>query len=176
MSLLRSKATPYSDSFDQHAVVEYQNGFRRDAIKIADKSLSTSVWEGKRWLFKEAVNLFPLPEYEKYLYLANIYLKKDQQAEAISFLRRSLALVPTIKASLLLTHILAHQDQQEEALTVLNQAFDIAQASSLIEEMHLQFSDDAEMLLYLAAVSEDRHEWDACIEIYDLLRQKNARF
>lgn len=166
----------YSDSFDQHTVVEYQNGFSRDAIKIADRTLPTGVWEGKRWLFKEAVNLFPLPEYEKYLYLANMCLQKKQHREALPFLQSSLRLVPTIKASLLVTHILAQQGQQEEALNVLNQAFEISRASSLIEEIQRQFPDDVEMLLYLAAVSEDRHEWDTCIEIYHLLLQKTPDF
>ncbi|GAK56852.1 hypothetical protein U27_03816 [Candidatus Vecturithrix granuli] len=166
----------YSDSFDQQVVLEYQNGFGRDAIKLADKSLSIGLWEVKRRVFKEVVNLFPLSEYEKYLYFANLHLKKEEYLEAIPFLRKSLELEPTIKASLLLTHTLAHLEQQEEAFNVLNQAYHKTPAKSLIEEIQLQFPDDAEMLLYLAAVSEDRRDWDTCIECYILLLQKTPDF
>ena len=166
----------YADSFDQQVVFEYQNGFGRDAIKLADKSLSIGLWEGKRRVFKEAVNLFPLPEYEKYLYFANLHLKKEEYLEAIPLLQKSLELEPTIKASLLLTHSLARLDRQEEAFNVLNQAYQMAPAQSLIEEIQLRFPDDAEMLLYLAAVSEDRRDWDTCIACYDLLLQKTPDF
>ncbi|MDY0096339.1 MAG: hypothetical protein RBT80_26895 [Candidatus Vecturithrix sp.] len=166
----------YVDSFDQQVVVEYQNGFGRDAIKLADKSFSIGLWEGKRRLFKEAVNLFPLPEYEKYLYFANLHLKKEDPLEAIPFLRKSLELVPTIKASLLLTHILARSEQQDEAFTALNQAYQRTPPRSLLEEIQQQFPDDAEMLVYLAAVAEDRHDWDVCIACYSLLLQKTPDF
>ena len=82
----------YCDAFDQQTVIEYQNGLARDEIRIADKTITTGIWEGKRKLFKEAIALFPLPGYEKYLYLATVYLKNEQYAQALPFLQTSLPL------------------------------------------------------------------------------------
>ena len=171
-----SEGQTFSDIFNQQTEVEFQNGFGRDALKIADKSLSTGIWEGRRWLFKEAIKLFPLPEYEKYLYIANLYLEKGQELEAIPFLRQSLECVPTIKAYLLLSNILIRNEKQEEALTVLTDALKIAEAASLIEEVQLYFPENIELLLYLAAVCEGQHLWDACIDIYQRLVQKTPDF
>ena len=83
---ISSEGETYCDIFDQHTVFEYQDGLARDEIKIGDKTILTGFWEGKRKLFKEAVNLFPLSEYEKYLYIANVYLKQEEYAQAIPIL------------------------------------------------------------------------------------------
>ncbi|MBD3308041.1 hypothetical protein GF339_16470, partial [candidate division KSB3 bacterium] len=174
---LSAEGRVYSEIRDQQTVIEYQNGLSRDVIKIADTSLATGFWEGsKRKFLKEAVNLFPLPEYEKYLYLANMYLKDNQGEQAIPLLRKSLACVPTINASLLLVHILAQTDQREEALEVLHEALQRTEAASLLHETQRLFADDVKMLLYLAASFEDHQQWDVCITIYQSLLRKTPDF
>ncbi len=173
---ISSEDDTYVDVYDQQTLVEYQNGFSRDTIKIADKSLLTNLWEGKRRFFKEAITLFPLPEYEKYLYLADEYLKKDQLLDAAPFLQKSVALVPTIKACLLLVHIFAQHQQRENAIGVIHTALTFTQAASLIEESQLAFPDDIEIQLYLAAAFEEARLWEDCIRIYKDLLQKHPEF
>ncbi len=166
----------YSDVFDQSTVLTYQNSFSKDAITIADKSLSSNVWEGKRWLFKEATTLFPLPEYEKYLYLADLYLKKDNRDRAVPFLQKSLNLVPTMKAYLILLSIFSKQNQRDEAMKLLTDALDFAVPSSFLQELHLLFPENLELPLYFAAACEERHDWDVCIQIYQQLLRKTPDF
>jgi len=173
---LASDGQIHSDVYDQNTVFTYQNGFSRDAITIADKSLSTGIWEGKRRFFKKAVALFPLPEYEKYLNLAETSLKKNEKHSAISLLRRSLETVPTLKAYLLLLFIFSQQQKQEEALRLLHDALDFTEAASLLDELQLLFPDQTDLFLYLAAACEDRQDWDACISIYQYLLHKTPDF
>lgn len=173
---ISSEGEIYCDTFDQHTVVEYQDGLARDEIKIADKTILTGFWEGKRKLFKEAVNLFPLSEYEKYLYIANIYLKQEDYAQAIPFLQHSLELVPTIKAYLLLAHALFRAENQDKAIEVLQQACQFADPSSVFQELQILFPENLVMFLYLAVVGEKNQWWDMCIEIYQTLLQKTPDF
>ncbi|PIE34838.1 hypothetical protein CSA56_06555 [candidate division KSB3 bacterium] len=173
---LASDGQIHKDVYDQNTVFTYQNGFSRDAIIIADKSLSAGVWEGKRWLLKEAVTLFPLPEYEKYLYLAERYLKKNEKESALPLLHRSLESVPTLKAYLLVLSILSQQNKQQEALQLLREALEFADAVSLLDELHLLFPDCPKLSLYLAAACEELQNWDVCISIYQGLLQKTPDF
>ena len=166
----------YTEEFDQQTTIEYQNGFSKDVMKIAEKSFPTGFREGQRRSFKEAISLFPLPEYEKYLYLADMYLTKNQPESVISFLRKSIELVPTIKAYLLLLSIFSHQRNRKEALSLLNEALEFTEVESLLQELQLLFPDNVELLLYVVAACEERHNWDICIQIYQQLLQKTPDF
>ncbi len=171
-----SEGRTYCDMFEQHTVVEYQNGLTRDEVRIADKTILTGLWEGKRKLFKEAVNLFPLPEYEKYLYIADIYLKKEGYTQAIPFLQKSLELEPTIKGYLFLAHALSRVGTQDEAVDVLQQACQFVEPASVLRELQFLFPENLVMFLYLAVVCEKNQWWDNCIEIYQTLLQKTPDF
>ncbi len=173
---ISSEGELYFDTYNQHTIIEYQNGFSRDTIKIANKSLFTGLWEGKRWLFKEAAKLFPLPEYEKYLYIAGIYLEKEQDLQAIPLLRKSIALVPTIKSYLSLVRIFSQHNRRDDAIQAIKDALKFTEAASLVEETQLLFPGKIEIQLYLAAAFEDNHIWDECITIYQALLQKNPDF
>ncbi|MCP4399652.1 MAG: hypothetical protein GY801_20405 [bacterium] len=166
----------YHDEFDQSTVVEYQNGFGIDSIKIAERSLSSGFWEGKRNYFKEAVQLFPLAEYEKYLYLAENALRKHEIPQAVSFLKTSLKRLPTLKAYLMLLSVLSQQNQRDDALRLLSQALEFADLDAFLEELQRLFPDNVELLLYFAAVCEERRDWDACIRIYHSLIRKTPDF
>ena len=173
---IASDGQMYHDEFDQSTVVKYQNGFGIDSIKIAERSLSSGFWEGKRSYFKEAVQLFPLPEYEKYLYLAERALKKHEIPQAVSFLKTSLKRLPTLKAYLLLLSVFSQQNQRDDALRLLNQALEFADLDAFLEELQRLFPNNVELLLYFAAVCEERRDWDACLRIYHILLRKNPDF
>jgi len=166
----------YCDGFDQDTVVEYQNGLARDEIRIADKTITTGIWEGKRKLFKEAVSLFPLPEYEKYLYIAGVYLKNESYTEAIPFLQASLETEPTIKAYLQLAHTFSRTGTPDKAIDVLQQACHFADPAAIIHEVWGGFADNLVMSLYLAVVCEKSRWWDHGISIYQHLLQKTPDF
>jgi len=171
-----SEGQAYCDIFDQHTVVEYQDGLARDEIRIADKTILTGIWEGKRKFFKEAVNLFPLPEYEKYLYIADVYFKRKEYVQAISFLRKSIELEPTIKSYLSLVYALSRTETQDEAVDVLQQACQFAEPEPVLQELQILFPENLVMFLYLAVVCEKNQWWDDCIEIYQTLLQKTPDF
>ena len=166
----------YCDSFDQHTVIEYQDGLARDEVKIADKTLLTGIWEGKRKLFKSAVHLFPMPEYEKYLHLAQAYLEQDAYAQARPFLEQSLKLEPTITAHVLLVYALSGLGMPDKAIEVVQQTYQLAEPAAVLEELRRLFPDNLIMFLYLAAVCEKNHWWDAAIEVYQTLLQKTPDF
>lgn len=171
-----SQGQTYCDIFDQHAVVEYQNGLARDEIRIDDKTITTGIWEGKRKLFKEAVSLFPLPEYEKYLYIAGVYLKDERYTEALPFLQISLAQEPTIKTYLLLAHTFSRTGTPDKAIDVLQQACHFADPAAILIEVQHVFADNLVMFLYLAVVCEKNHWWEHGISIYRHLLQKTPDF
>ena len=166
----------YHDEFDQGTAVEYQSGFGIDSIRIAERSLSSGFWKGKRSYFKEAVQLFPLPEYEKYLYLAERSLRKHEIPKAVSFLKTSLKRLPSLKAYLMLLSVFSQQNQRDDALRLLNQALEFADLEAFLEELQRLFPNNIELLLYFAAVCEERRDWDGCIRIYHLLIRKNPDF
>lgn len=171
-----SEGKTYCDTFDQHTLVEYQNGLTRDEIRIADKTITTAIWEGKRKLFQEAVQLFPLPEYEKYLYFANIYLDKENYAQAIPFFERSLELEPSIKGYLLLVQTLSRAGSPDKAIDMLGHACHFAEPASVLQEIQVLFPDNLVLFLYLAVVFEKNHWWDMGIQIYQTLLEKTPDF
>jgi hypothetical protein len=171
-----SQGQTYCDVFAQDSVIEYQNGLARDEIRIADKTITTGIWEGKRKLFKEAVSLFPLSEYEKYLYIAGIYLKDECYTEALPFLQTSLTLEPTIKTYLLLAHTFSRTGTPDKAIDVLQQACLFAEPAAIITEIQQEFADNLVMFLYLAVVCEKNQWWEHGIGIYQHLLQKTPDF
>ena len=166
----------YHDAFDQNTVVEYQNGFGIDSIKIAERSLSSGFWEGKRSFFKEAVQLFPLAEYEKYLYLAERALKKNENSAAVSFLKTSLQCLPSLKAYVMLLSAFSQQNQRDDALRLLEEALEFADLDAFLEELQRLFPKSIELLLYFAAACEERRDWDGCLRIYHSLIRQNPDF
>ncbi len=171
-----SEGQTYCDIFDQDSVIQYQNGLARDEIRIADRTITTGMWEGKRKLFKEAVALFPLPEYEKYLYIAGIYLKNEQYTEALPFLQQSLSCEPTIKAYLLQAHTYSRTGTPDKAIDVLQQSCQFADPAAIIAEIQQLFADNLVMFLYLAVVCEKNQWWDHGLSIYQYLLRKTPDF
>lgn len=166
----------YSDAFEQNSVVEYQNGLSGDSLKIAETSLFSPIWQSNRHLFKEAARLFPMPEYEKYLSLAEMTYKKGNALQAAPLLQQSLDRVPTLKACTLLLALLLRYERHEEAEKLINSAFDFADPFALFEEMQRLFPENAEMPFYLAAACEERRNWDACVYIYQRMAAKTPDF
>ncbi len=173
---LSSDGRVYSDAFDQDSLIEYRNGLSGDLLKIEETSLFSAIWEGKRWLFKEAARLFPLPEYEKYLSLAEIALKKGKRLQAVPLLQKSLERTPTLKAYTLLLSILLRHERHEDAEALIEHALQCIDPIALFEEMLRLFPDNAEMPFYLAAACEGHQQWDACIHIYQRLLNKTPDF
>ena len=171
-----SQGQTYCDIFDQDSVVEYQDGLARDEIRIADRTIITGIWEGKRKLFKEAVSLFPLPEYEKYLYIAGVYLKNEQYSEALPLLQASLTREPTVKAYLLQAHTFSRTGTPDKAIDVLQHACNFADPAAIITEIQQLFADTLVMFLYLAVVCENNQWWDHGLSIYLYLQQKTPDF
>lgn len=171
-----SQGQAYCDIFTQDSIIEYQNGLARDEIRIADTTITTGMWEGRRKLFKEAVALFPLPEYEKYLYLASVYLKNDQYLEALPFLKTSLSSEPTIKAYLLQAHAYSRTGTPDKAIDVLQHACDFADPAAIIAEIQHLFAENLVMFLYLAVVCEKNRWWDHGVSIYQYLLRKTPDF
>ena len=159
----------YSDTFDQRNIIEYHNGLSGDSLKIEETSLFSAIWERKRWLLKEAARLFPLPEYEKYLSLAEAALKKGKRLSAVPLLQQSLEHTPTLKAYTLLLSILLKHEQHENASALIEDALQRVDSISFFEEMLRLFPENAEMPFYLAAACESHQQWDACIHIYQRL-------
>lgn len=166
----------YSDTFDQQNVFEYRNGLSGDSLKIEETSLFSAIWERKRWLLKEAVRLFPLPVYEKYLSLAENALKKGKRLHAVPLLQKSLEHTPTLKAYTLLLSILLRHERHEEAEALIEDALQRIDSIELFEEMMRIFPDNVEMPFYLAAACESHQQWDACIHIYQRLLNKTPDF
>ena len=166
----------YCDAFGQQTMVEYRGGLARDEIRIADRTIVTGILEGKRRLFKEALRLFPLPEYEKYLYLAEAYLKKEDYAPAIPLLRKSVAAEPSIKASLLLVHALSRVSTTEKAIAALQAACEFAAPPAVFSELQRLFPDQLALFLYLAVICEKNRQWDTCLAIYQTLLRKTPDF
>jgi tetratricopeptide (TPR) repeat protein len=171
-----SEGQTYCETFKQHTPIEYHDGLARDKIKIADSAILIGIWEKKRKLFKEAIHLFRLPEYEKYLYIADMYLKKEEYAPAVPLLQKSLELVPTIKAYLLLVYALSRIGTPDKALDVLQQTYQLAEPASVLQELQLLFPENLVMFLYHAVICEKNQWWDDCINIYHLLLQKTPDF
>jgi len=166
----------YSDVFDQRNVIEYHNGLSGDSLKVEETSLFSAIWERKRWLLKEAARLFPLPEYEKYLSLAENALKKGKRLHAVALLQKSLEHTPTLKAYTMLLSILLRHEHREEAEALVEDALRRVDPISLFEEMLRLFPENAEMPFYLAAACERHQQWDACIHIYQRLLNNTPDF
>ena len=171
-----SQGQTYCDIFKQDTVVEYLDGLARDEIRIAGRTITTGIWEGKRKLFKAAISLFPLPEYEKYLHVAGVYLNNEQYSEALPFLQASLACEPTIKAYLLQAYAFSRTGTPDKAIDVLQQACNFADPAAIITEIQRLFADNLVMFLYLAVVCENNQWWEHGLSIYLYLQQKTPDF
>ncbi|PID58266.1 hypothetical protein CSB45_04150 [candidate division KSB3 bacterium] len=171
-----SDGQSYYDGFDQSAVVEYQNSFGIDSFKIAEHSLSSGFWQGKRSYFQEAAQLFPLPEHEKYLYLTEKALRDHELFQAAALLRTSLKKLPGTKAYLMLLSVLSQQDRRDDALSLLDEALEYAELPVFLDELQHSFPDHTELLLYFAAACEERRDWDNCLKIYQQLLRENPEF
>lgn len=164
------------DTFEQTTTVTYQTGLARDEIRIADKTVTTGMWEGKRKVFKDVFALFALPLYEKYLYLARLDLQDEAYLHAIPLLQKSLQIEPTIKAHLLLAQAFSHTGNADTALEILQAACQFADPGAVFQELQFLFPDNLVLFLYLAVIAEKNHWWRQGIEIYQTLLRKTPDF